>query len=143
MSCFRKKIATALAGALLLVGSAHAHPPSPSDASEASALSVAVPVAVSVAGPVMLLSGAAALTVVSVEASAEGTVWVLERASDGARIVLRFAGAAAGGVSVAAGTVVTCAVLGTGWLLSAAGEVIAFIPNEIGASLVYNERITR
>jgi hypothetical protein len=141
MNTWNKTAAALLCIALL--GAAQAHPPGPSDASAASALSVAVPVAVSVAGPVMLLSGAAALTVVSVQASAEGTVWVLERASDGARIVLRFAGAAVAGASVAAGTLVTCTVLSTGWLLSAAGEVIAFIPNEIGASLVYNERITR
>ena len=39
----------------------------------------------SVAAPVMILSGGVMLTVVAVEASAEGTVWVLERASDGAR----------------------------------------------------------
>jgi len=132
---------SALLWAVLHAAPARAH--GPSDASEASALSIAVPVAVSVAGPVLLLSGAAALTVVSVQASAIGTVWVLERASDGARCVLRFGAQAAGGASVAVGTLVTATVLSTGWLLSAAGEAIAFIPNEIGASLLYNERITR
>jgi hypothetical protein len=30
-----------------------------------------------------------------------------------------------------------------GWLLSAAGEVIAFVPNELGKALLYNERMTR
>jgi hypothetical protein len=30
-----------------------------------------------------------------------------------------------------------------GWVLSAAGQALAFIPNELGASLLYNERITR
>jgi hypothetical protein len=34
-------------------------------------------------------------------------------------------------------------VLSTGWVLSAAGEAIAFVPNEIGRALLYNERITR
>ena len=43
--------------------------------SEASAIS-ALPVAVSLAAPAMLLVGGAALTVVSVQASATGTVWV-------------------------------------------------------------------
>ena len=56
--------------------------------SEASALS-ALPLAVSVAAPVMLLSAGTVLTVVAVEASAGGAVWVLERASDGARATLR------------------------------------------------------
>jgi len=109
-----------------------------SDVSEASALS-ALPVAISVGAPVALLSGATALTVVSVTAVADGTMWVLERASDGARISLRFAGT----VVVASGTVCALSVIATGTLLSAAGRAVAFIPNEIGKSLLYNERVTR
>jgi hypothetical protein len=31
----------------------------------------------------------------------------------------------------------------TGWVLSTAGRAIAFIPNEIGKALLYNERVTR
>ena len=108
---------------------------------EASMLST-LPVAVSVAAP-LLLSAGAVLTVVAVEASATGTVWVLERASDGARSTLRLSAQAAGGVSVVAGTAIVVTVLSTGWVLSAAGTAIAFIPNEIGAALLYNERVTR
>ena len=112
--------------------------------SEASALSAlsGLPIAVSVAGPVLVLSAGAALTVVAVEASVGGTVWVLERASDGARMTLRVSGQVAGGLSVAAGTVVLCTALSTGWVLSAAGQAIAFIPNTIGAALLYNERVS-
>jgi hypothetical protein len=33
--------------------------------------------------------------------------------------------------------------LSAGWVLSAAGQVIAFVPNEIGKALLHNERITR
>lgn len=112
------------------------------NASDASALS-ALPIAVSVAAPVMLLSGGVMLTVVAVEASATGTVWVLERASDGARVSVTLAASAAGGLSLAAGTGVTVSVVGAGWVLSAAGKALAFIPNEIGAALLYNERVTR
>ena len=83
------------------------------------------------------------LTVVAVEASAEGTVWVLERASDGARASVTLAAAAAGGLSVAAGTAVVVTAFSAGWVLSAAGKAIAFIPNEIGAALLHNERLTR
>ena len=108
---------------------------------EASMLST-LPVAVSVAAPVVLSAGAV-LTVVAVEASATGTVWVLERASDGARSTLRLSAQAAGGLSVVAGTAVLVTVMSTGWVLSAAGAAIAFIPNEIGAALLYNERVTR
>ena len=108
---------------------------------EASMLST-LPVAVSVAAPVVLSAGAV-LTVVAVEASATGAVWVLERASDGARSTLRLSAQTAGGLSVVVGTAVLVTVLSTGWVLSAAGTAIAFIPNEIGAALLYNERVTR
>jgi hypothetical protein len=33
--------------------------------------------------------------------------------------------------------------IGAGWVLSAAGAAIAFIPNEVGKALLYNERVTR
>lgn len=110
--------------------------------SEASALS-ALPIAVSVVAPVMLLSAGATLTVVAVQASAVGTVWVLERASDGARATLTLSGQAARALSVAGGTIVVVTAMSTGWVLSTASEAIAFIPNEIGAALLYNERVTR
>ena len=113
-----------------------------SDVSEASALS-ALPIAVSVAAPVMVLSAGATLAVVSVQASAVGTVWVLERASDGARATLTLSGQAARALSVGAGTVVVVTAMSTGWVLSTASEAIAFIPNELGAALLYNERVTR
>jgi hypothetical protein len=131
--------ALALATALAVAGlPARAH----NELSEASALS-ALPVAVSVAAPVMLLAGGAALTVVSVQASTTGTVWVLERASDGARATLQFSGRAVGASLATAGTAVLVTALSTGWLISAAGQAIAFVPNQIGASLLYNERVTR
>ena len=140
MKTFRQHSLAALLAITLAAGSlgARAH----SDPSQTSALS-ALPVAVSVAAPVMLLAGGAALTVVSVQASATGTVWVLERASDGARATLQFSGQVAGASLAAAGTAVLVTALSTGWLISAAGQAIAFVPNQIGASLLYNERVTR
>jgi hypothetical protein len=106
-----------------------------------SALSF-VPVAVSVAAPVMVLSGGAYLTVVAVHASAEGATWILENAADGARASVKFASQAAGGASVAVGTAVTVSAITAGYVLSAAGTVIAFIPNEIGKALLYSQRLT-
>lgn len=113
-----------------------------STVSEASALSV-LPIAVSVAAPVVILSTGVALTVVTVQASAVGTIWVLERASDGARVTLELSGQALEGLSVGIGTAVTVSAISTGWVLVAASRAIAFIPNEIGAALLYNERLTR
>jgi hypothetical protein len=110
--------------------------------SEASALS-ALPIAVSVAAPVAVLSAGAALTLVTIEATSSGAVWVLERGSDGARASVRLVGRGLAGASLAAGTAIVCTALSTGWVLSAAGEAIAFVPNELGRALLYNERITR
>jgi hypothetical protein len=122
-----------LLATLLFSTAAHAHHPGPSDASALSLL----PVAISVAAPAMLLSGGVALSVVAVHASAEGTVLVLERASDGARASVHLAGNAVVGI----GASVTATVIGAGWVISAAGEAIAFIPNELGRALLYNERL--
>lgn len=110
--------------------------------SEASALSM-LPLAVSVAAPALLLSAGVGLTVVAVEASAGSTVWVLERASDGARASVTVSGAVVGGASLLVGAAVTVTAVSAGWVLSAAGQVIAFVPNEIGKALLHNERITR
>jgi hypothetical protein len=113
-------------------------PDAHADGSEASALSL-LPVAMVSAAPAALFASGVSLTVVAVEASAEGTLWVLERASDGARASLKFAGQSAAAV----GTSVVVTAMATGWVLSAAGQAIACIPNESGASLLYNERVTR
>ncbi|WP_332738258.1 hypothetical protein [Hydrogenophaga sp.] len=99
----------------------------------AAAVSV-VPVAFSVAG--------ATLVVKAVEVTASGTVYVLERVSDGARASVEVSGRAVSAVSTGVGAVVVVSVIGTGVLLSAAGEVLAFIPNELGRALLHNERIT-
>jgi hypothetical protein len=129
-------VAIALSAALMSNARAH------SEVSEASALSM-LPMAVSVAAPSMILCAGAVLTVVSVQASAVGTVWVLERASDGARATLHFSGHVAQGAALSIGGAVMVTALTSGYVLSAAGNAIAFIPNEIGRALLHNERITR
>lgn len=96
-----------------------------------------------VAVPVALSSAGAVLTVKAVESTARGTVYVLERASDGARASVEVSGRAAATASIGVGTVVTVSVVGTGILLSALGEVLAFIPNELGRALLHNEQVTR
>lgn len=102
-----------------------------------------LPIAVSVAAPVMVLSAGAMLTVVAVQATSAGTLWVLERASDGARASVTLSGQAAGALSLGVGSAVLVTAMSTGWLLSAAGQALAFIPNQLGAALLYNERISR
>lgn len=123
--------------------------------SEASALSAlsslplaSVVVAGSAAGsvvavPLVLSSAGASLVVKAVEVSARGTVFVLERASDGARSSIEIVGKGAGAASMVVGTVVTVSVISAGVVLSAAGQALAFIPNELGRALLHNERLTR
>lgn len=94
----------------------------------------AVPAALAVSGAVLVVK--------AVEVSARGTVIVLERASDGARVSLELSGRAASGVVAGVGTAVAVSVIGAGVVLSAAGEVLCFIPNELGRALLHNERLT-
>ena len=93
--------------------------------------------------PVALSTAGAVLTVKAVESTARGTVYVLERASDGARASVEVSGRAASGVVIGVGTAVAVSAMATGVLLSLAGEVLAFIPNELGRALLHNERVTQ
>ena len=83
----------------------------------------------------------ATLVVKAVESTARGTVYVLERVSDGVRISVQVAGTVAGAGSVAVGTAVTVSVITAGTVLSVAGQVIAFVPNAVGQALLYNRRV--
>jgi hypothetical protein len=127
----------AMAGSLATSAAAHAE--SSTELSEASL----VPVAISVALPVVLVAGVASVVVTGVEASAQGTVWVVESLADGVKGSICFAGQVAGAVAVAAGTVIVVTAVATGMVLSTAGHVIAFVPNEIGRTLSYNQRVSR
>jgi len=102
-----------------------------------------VPVAISVALPIVLVAGVASVVVTGVEASAQGTVWVVENLADGVKGSICFAGQVVGAVAVAAGTVIVVTAVATGMVLSTAGHVIAFVPNEIGRTLSYNQRVSR
>ena len=102
-----------------------------------------VPIAISVALPVILVSDAGAIVILGVQASAEGTVWLVENAADGVKGSITFAGNAIAVSGIAVGTVIVVTVVATGRLLSAAGHVIAFIPNELGRTLSYNQRVSR
>ncbi|SDM68125.1 hypothetical protein SAMN05428957_11187 [Oryzisolibacter propanilivorax] len=91
--------------------------------------------------PVALLASGAVLTVRAVEASAHGTVYLLERASDGAQASIALGAAAASAAALSVGSVLACSVIASGTLLLAAGEVVAFIPNALGQALLYSERL--
>lgn len=111
-------------------------------ASVVGAASVAGAAATAAAAvPAALSVGGATLSVVAVEVVADGTVYLLERASDGARASVKVLDRSSRRASMAAGSSVEVGVIGSGIVLSAAGEVLAFIPNAIGRALLYNERV--
>ena len=95
----------------------------------------------SLALPAALLVSGAVLTVKVVEASARGTVIVLERMSDGAAASIELAAGAAASTALTVGASVTTTVIASGVVLSVAGEAIAFVPNAIGRALLHNERL--
>lgn len=144
---FRNSLcALGMACALLGGGMAHAQ----SETSLAlSALPVASVVAAAsggasedvVAVPLFLSLAGASVVVESVESTAKGVTYVLKNVADGASAVVKVSGQAVGALSVGVGTVVQTSVVGAGVILSAAGKVLAFIPNEIGKSLMHNERL--
>ena len=138
--------ALGVACALLGAGAAQAQ-------SEASLVLSALPVASVVAAasggaseevvaiPLFLSVAGASVVIEAVESTANGVSYVVKNVADGTSAVIKVSGQAAGALSVGVGTVVQTSVIGAGVILSAAGKVLAFIPNEIGKSLMHNERL--
>lgn len=143
-----KKSLMALLLAATLCSGAHAQ----SEASLAlSALPIASVVATASVGaaavgtvsaiPVVLSAAGAVFVIKAVEVTARGTLYLLERASDGAQVSVEVAASGVGAASLGVGAAITTSVLASGVVLSAAGEAIAFIPNALGRALLHNERI--
>lgn len=111
-----------------------------SDLSDASVIVGSGAVLV-VAGSVVALAGAGEVVVASVTTVADGVVVVLKGASNASEVVLKFSGKAVSSLSTAVGAGVSVVAVSTGYLLVAAGEVISFIPNEIGKSLLHHSGV--
>jgi hypothetical protein len=154
MQTTRSKLAAALM-AVSIICSVMTAPRMAYAQSEVSAISAlsALPIASVVVGgsavagsvlavPIVLSTTGAVLVIKTVESTARGTIYVLERASDGARVSLEIAGRAATSSVLFAGTVVLVTVVGAGVVLSVAGEAIAFLPNAVGSALLHSERLT-
>jgi len=132
-----KTLFTLLLAATCAVGSAGAHAQDGSRMSRASEAST-VGSALVVLGSMSALAGSVNVVVASVETVGESTVIVLQGASDAASATVKLSGQAARGVSVAAGSAVNVVAMASGYALVASGKVLAFIPNEIGKSLLHH-----
>lgn len=80
------------------------------------------------------------LTVKSVQATADGVTLVLRGASDALETSARVSAQVAHKASVGVGTVVKVVAESTGHALVASGELLAFVPNEIGRALLHHAR---
>ena len=93
--------------------------------------------AVVLLGSLSCLEASGKVVVKRVESVADGVVIVLQSAGKAADVSIKISGVAADGLELAAGSAVSIVSISTGFLLSSEGEVITFIPNELGKSLFY------
>ncbi|MFL9926285.1 hypothetical protein PQR62_18565 [Herbaspirillum lusitanum] len=109
-----------------------------STASDASAISVVA----SVVAPAFFISEASEYVVKGVEASANGTVYVLEKIGSGVRGSVTVGANISGAMSVGVGEVIKLSTTAAGTLLISAGKVLAIIPNALGKSLMQSRKIS-
>lgn len=101
-----------------------------------------VSVAVSVLVPAYFISEGGRYVVKGVEASAEGTVYVLEKLGEGVRASVTVGANVSGAASIGVGESVSFVTTASGTLLVASGKVLAIIPNALGKALLKNERLS-
>jgi len=91
-------------------------------------------------GSSQVFSGSAQMVVESVKWTGESMVLVLREAPHMVAVTFEASVKGMGNASLAVGESITVIAQSTGYLLTKAGEIIAFIPSEIGASLVHQSR---
>lgn len=134
--------ATTLLAGLLLAAATPAFAAVQSDAlSRQSQASVAASVQVPAAAAIALSEGAA-FVVVGVAASAHGIAVTVSALAEGSAFVVELSAEAVARLGIAAGSAITASVVAGGWLLSAAGESIAFVANETLKPLIHSRRIS-
>ncbi len=97
--------------------------------------------AVVVLGSMSAVAASGTVVVESVVGMGDASVIVLAGASDAAQTAVRLSGRAAREASLAVGASVNVVATSSGYLLVAAGKVLAFIPNEIGKALIHHSRV--
>ncbi len=108
--------------------------------SEASELS-AVGSASIVAGSITAIVGTGELVVESIQWVAEGGRCVLKGSAKVGRVLILLPLKAGGAALLAVGQTVEVTASASGWLLTHAGEVIAYIPNELGRAMLFSEPV--
>jgi hypothetical protein len=140
---FKSKIVALALGAIVAapwVASAHA---GDSTASVRASENFSAASGKIVSGSVGLLAASGELIVVGVEQSAHGISVALKSSADVSGEVLTVLVDGVAAASVAVGHGVQASATGVGHALVASGKMIAFIPNEIGQSLIHHSRYSR
>jgi len=96
-----------------------------------------------VSGSMGMLSASGELIVVGVEQSANGVSVVMKNIAHASGEVVTVLIDGASAASLATGHLLQASASGVGHVLVASGKVIAFIPNEIGQSLIHQSRYSR
>ena len=98
-----------------------------------------------VIGSAGLVSAGGQFLVESVEKTVDGAVFVLSNMSQdlskAGKISVRVSGNASGAASVIAGQSVQLVAESAGTVIMASGEIVAFIPNQIGQSLMHHSNV--
>lgn len=143
---FRSPLLSAVGFALCLGFAAPA--PALSEVSQASANaseSLSRATGSVVVGTASLLYVGSMLVIEGVEKSGESVVIVLKGVAQGVSeattVSVRVAASAIGNTSLAVGSAVKVVAEGSGYALYLSGKLIAFIPNEIGQSLVHHSPV--
>jgi hypothetical protein len=92
-------------------------------------------------GSLSAVAASGTIVVESVEVAGDASLVVLAGVAGAAKATVRLSGQAAREASLAAGASVNVLVTSTGALLVAGGKVLAFIPNEIGKTLIHHARV--
>ncbi len=124
----------------------HAEPRQLSEASRGSeALSLGV--AVVTLGSMSALDGSGRIVIDAVEASAETSSVVLKRVgqegSEISRVTLQLSGKGLEKSALVVGAGIEISVVSTGYILISAGKALAFIPNQLGQTLLHHEKVSR
>lgn len=97
-----------------------------------------------VAGSMETAAASGKLAVQAVEQTADGMIVVLKAAGESAvsaaTVSVKLSQQTVSAVSLAAGTIVEVVSEAAGYALLSAGKLIAYIPNEIGRSMVHQQR---
>lgn len=142
-NCFKNKLF--FAALLSIVVSMPAHATSGSEASSKTSEMLSVGVGSILIGSASLVAASGKMVVEGVEKTADGIVFILAGVgtgvSEAGKFSVNIGGDISGAASVTVGQSVEVLTETAGSAIIASGKVIAFIPNEIGKSLMHHSRV--